>query len=153
MFAKPRGPRGVVSAQERALLEAAEPLLEQGRWRDLRLLLAPDNADAVSLPPVLALLYAVALKEDQSSTKREAHRVPAGAAESIAITVVHQLFDLPEPSMAAVLLAKRLLRRRPLDWKQKPPARVSLMLVVSALLVGALVGVLLLPSLLRLFFK
>jgi hypothetical protein len=153
VLAKPRAQRGAVSAHERALLEAAEPLLEQGRWRDLRLLLAPDNADAVSLPPVLALLYAVALKEDQSSTKRETHRVPTGAAESIAITVVHQLFDLPEPSTAAVLLAKRLLRRRPLDWKQKPPARVSLMLVVSALLVGALVGFLLLPSLLRLFYK
>ena len=67
--------------------------------------------------------------------------------------MVRQLFELPEPSVLSVLIAKRLLRRRPLDWKQKPPTRVSAMLVGSALLVGALVGFLLHPKLLSLFWK
>lgn len=141
------------SAQERALLEAAEPLLEQGRWRDLRMLLAPDDTDAVSLPPVLALLYAVSLKEDQSVSNPGPGSPRRGTAESIAITVTRQLFDLPDNSAVAVMLAKRLLRRPPLDWKQKPPARVSAILVASAVLIGAMVGFLLQPSLLSLFWK
>lgn len=149
-------PKPALSAHERKLLDAAGPLLEQGRWRDLRLLLAPDHTSAVDLPPVLALLYAVALKEDQQQARHSKHDPfagPVGAAESIAISVVQRLFELPEASVISVMIAKRLLRRRPLDWKQKPPASVSAMLVGSALLLGALVGFLLHPSLLGLFWK
>ena len=149
-------PEPTLSVHERALLEAAGPLLEQSRWRDLRLLLAADNASAANLPPVLALLYAIALKEDQAQAKQSKHdpfSAQAGAAEAIAISVVQKLFELPEASVISVMIAKRLLRRRPLDWKQKPPARVSAMLVGSALLLGALVGFLLHPSLLGLFWK
>jgi hypothetical protein len=145
--------KSALTGPQRALLEAAEPLLEQSRWRDLRVLLAPDNTGAANLPPALALLYAVALKEDQTPSKHDPFAGPAGAAESIAISVVRQLFELQEPSVIAVMIAKRLLRRRPLDWKQKPPTRVSAMLVGSALLVGALVGFLLHPRLLGLFWK
>ena len=145
-----------LTASERKLLDAAGPLLEQSRWRDLRLLLAADHASASGLPPVLALLYAVALKEDQLQGRQQKHEPPAGptgAAESIAISVVQRLFELPEASVISVMIAKRLLRKRPLDWKQKPPARVSAILVGSALLLGALVGFLLHPSLLGLFWK
>jgi|GEM_PF-5301868 len=152
----PAPPKPALNVEERALLEAAGPLLEQSRWRDLRLLLAPDNAGAQDLPPVLALLYAVALKEEQQRSKHSKHDPftgQAGAAEAIAISVVQKLFELPEASVISVMIAKRLLRRRPLDWKQKPPARVSAMLVGSALLLGALVGFLLHPSLLGLFWK
>jgi hypothetical protein len=151
---KPESPQQ--SAHERALLDAAGPLLEQSRWRDLRLLLAADNSSAAQLPPALALLYAVALKEDQLQSRHSKHdpvAFQAGAAESIAISVVRKLFELPEASVISVMIAKRLLRRRPLDWKQKPPVRVSAMLVGSALLLGALVGFLLHPSLLGLFWK
>jgi hypothetical protein len=146
-------PTPPLTVHERSLLEAAAPLLEQSRWRDLRLLLAKDNREAETLPPVLALLYAVALKEDHAQAKLDPFAAPAGAAESIAISVVRRTFELPEPSVIAVMIAKRLLRRRPLDWKQKPPTRVSAMLVGSALLLGALVGFLLHPSLLGLFWK
>jgi len=145
-----------LNIEDRALLEAAGPLLEQSRWRDLRLLLARDNASAANLPPVLALLYAVALKEDQLQSKHSKHDPfvgQAGAAESIAISVVQKLFELPAGNVISVMIAKRLLRKRPLDWKQKPPARVSAMLVGSALLLGALVGFLLHPSLLGMFWK
>lgn len=154
--AVPAPPKPAFNVEERALLEAAEPLLQQSRWRDLRLLLALDSASAETLPPVLALLYAVALKEDQLQSKHSKHDPfagQAGAAESIAISVVQKLFALPEASVIPVMMAKRLLRRRPLDWKQKPPARVSAMLVGSALLLGALVGFLLHPRLLGLFWK
>lgn len=145
-----------LTAQQRSLLETAGPLLEQGRWRDLRSLLADDNAAAANLPPALALLYAVALKEEQSQAKQSKHdpfASQAGAAESIAIGVVQKLLELPEPGVISVMIAKRLLRKRPLDWKQKPPTRVSAMLVGSALLLGALVGFLLHPRLLGLFWK
>lgn len=146
-----------LNAREQSLLKSAEPLIEQGRWRNLRMLLAADSTHASSLPPVLALLYAIALKEDQSLAK-EAHDAaasPAGAAETLAIAVIRQLFGLAETSVIAVMFAKRLLRRRPsqIDWKQKPPASVSAMLVGGALLLGALVGFLLHPSLLGLFWK
>jgi hypothetical protein len=149
-------PKPALTVHERALLDAAGPLLEQSRWRDLRLLLAADNMSAANLPPVLALLYAVALKEEQLQSRHSKHDPfagQAGAAESLAISVVQKLCGLQEPSVVSVMIAKRLLRRRPLDWKQKPPASVSAMLVGSALLLGALVGFLLHPSLLGLFWK
>jgi hypothetical protein len=152
-------PKPMLSDSERALLKAAEPLLEQARWHDLRTLLAADNSSAANLPPLLALLYAVAVKEEQAlrlsnrPSKHDPFTSSAGAAEALAISVVQKLFELPEPSVISVMLAKRLLRKRPLDWKQKPPPRVSVMLVGSALLLGALVGFLLHPSLLGLFWK
>jgi hypothetical protein len=154
--APPAPPQPGMTAQQRALLESAAPLLEQGRWHDLRTLLADDNTAAANLPPALALLYAVALKEEQSHVKQSKHDPfagQAGAAEAIAISVVQKLFELPEPGVISVMIAKRLLRKRPLDWKQKPPKRVSAMLVGSALLLGALVGFLLHPRLLGLFWK
>jgi len=146
-----------LNAREQSLLKAAEPLIEQSRWRNLRMLLAADSTHASTLPPVLALLYAIALKEDPSLAK-ESHdpgASPAGASETLAIAVFRQLFGLAETSVIAVMFAKRLLRRRPsqIDWKQKPPASVSAMLVGGALLLGALVGFLLHPSLLGLFWK
>jgi hypothetical protein len=149
-------PKPALTVHERALLDAAGPLLEQSRWRDLRLLLAADNMSAVNLPPVLALLYAVALKEEQLQSRHSKHDPfagQAGAAESLATSVVQKLCGLQEPSVVSVMIAKRLLHRSPLDWKQKPPVSVSAMLVGSALLLGALVGFLLHPSLLGLFWK
>lgn len=154
--APPAPAKPAMTAQQRALLDTAGPLLEQGRWRDLRVLLADDNTTGANLPAPLALLYAVALKEEQSQATHSKHDPfagQAGAAEAIAISVVQKLFELPEPGVISVMIAKRLLRKRPLDWKQKPPTRVSAMLVGSALLLGALVGFLLHPRLLGLFWK
>jgi hypothetical protein len=154
------GPRVVsvrpsTAAHEQALLEAAEPLLAQSRWRNLRMLLAADSSRASKLTPVLALLYAISLKEDQTlgKEKTDSAASPARAAETLAISVFRQLFGLQDSSVIALMFAKRLLRRRPLDWKQKPPVSVSAMLVGGALLLGALVGFLLHPKLLGLFWK
>jgi len=133
-------------------LSAAEPLFTQSRWGELRQLLTSKGGDPGKLAPTLALLYAIALKEDTSLSADEGQK-PLAHAESIGMSVLSRLFGLPENSVAVVLITKRLLRRRPLDWKQKPPARISLMLAFSALLLGALVGFLLHPKLLGLFWK
>jgi len=140
----------MLDVEDSALLAQAEPLLTQGRWRELRQLLAARSAELTRLPPVLGLLYAIALKE--AATADEKHK-PTAQAESIAMAMVARSLGLSEQSAAVVLLSKRLLRRRqPLDWNQKPPARISLLLAFSALLLGALVGFLLYPKLLALFF-
>ena len=145
-------PAAVLDPQDSSVLATAEPLFTQGRWRELRQVLTAKNADPGKLSPVLALLYAIALKEDTTVSAEESQK-PLAQAETLGMNVVSRVFGLPEQSAAVVLITKRLLRRRPLDWKQKPPARISLLLAFSALLVGALVGFLLHPKLLGLFWK
>jgi hypothetical protein len=137
------------AAIDPAQLRAAEPLLQQARWAELRTLLTSKISDPAQLPPALALAYAIALKEDTST---EDTKKPVNA-DTFGMRVMSQLLGLPEQSALIVLIAKRLLRRRPLDWNQKPPGRISALLVVSALLVGAMVGLLLYPKLLPWLWK
>jgi hypothetical protein len=141
-----------LDAAEISLLTAAEPLLQQARWRELRELIHARGGDPAQLPPVLALLYAIALKEDSTASPDQAKKLGHNP-DALGIRVISQLLSLPEQSSTAVLIAKRLMRRRPLDWKQKPPGRISAILVMGALLAGALVGVLLHPWLLALLWK
>lgn len=139
-----------VHAAAAPVLQAAEALMLQARWAELRTLLTNNAKDPAQLPPALALAYAIALKEDTNAD--DTHK-PALNADSFGIRVMSQLLALPEQSALVVLIAKRLLRRRPLDWNQKPPGRVSALLVISALLVGAMVGLLVYPTLLPLLWK
>ena len=141
-----------LDATESSLLTAAEPLLQQARWAELRELIHARGGDPAHLPAVLALMYAIALKEDAGSYSEQAKK-PGHNPDVLGIRVMSQLLALPEQSPTVVLIAKRLMRRRPLDWRQKPPARVSALLVMGALLAGALVGVLLHPWLLALLWK
>jgi hypothetical protein len=137
---------------ESSLLTAAEPLLQQARWRELRELIHARGGEPTHLPAVLALMYAIALKEDPAPSPDQAKK-PGHNPDALGIRVMSQLLSLPEQSPTVVLIAKRLMRRRPLDWRQKPPGRISAILVMSALLAGALVGVLLHPWLLALLWK
>jgi hypothetical protein len=147
-------PATATAAPDAALLASVEPLVHQGKWQELRGLLAARAGDAQTLPPVLALLYAIALKEDERGAAIGGDGKPSAHAEQLGIRAVSQLLAMPEDSATAIVIAKRTLRmRRPLDWNQKPPARVSLLLVIAALLAGAFVGLLLHPSILNLFWK
>jgi hypothetical protein len=135
-----------------ALAALVEPLVQQGKWHELRVLLAGRTSDPRQLPAALGLLYAIALKEDAEHKRAEPGGKPTEHAEALGIHAVSQLLEVPEHSAVAVVVAKRILRqRRPLDWNQKPPARVSALLIVAALVAGAVVGLLLHPSLLGLF--
>jgi hypothetical protein len=137
---------------EPALLAVVEPLVQQGNWHELRTLIAGRFSDARQLPPGLALLYAIALKEAPAVLEEPGEK-PAVQAETLGIRAVSQLLVVPEPSALAVVVAKRVLRQRPHDWNQKPPVRVSALLVIVALLTGALAGLLLHPNLLGLLGK
>jgi hypothetical protein len=152
--ANPQGARAQVLPKplDPKLLAAVEPLLHQGNWRELRKLLATESADPRGLPPALSLLYAIALKEDTHPIGAESEAKPA-QSDALGIRAMSQLLAVPEQSVMAMVIGKRALRRRPLDWNQKPPTRVSLLLVTAALLAGAFIGLLFHPSLLGLFWK
>jgi hypothetical protein len=63
------------------------------------------------------------------------------------------MLDVPAGSAAALVIAKRALRRRPIEWTRKASGRASVMFVLFALLCGAGVGLLLSPQLMTLFLK
>jgi hypothetical protein len=130
---------------------AIEPLVQQARWSELRKLLTSKGKEPQQLMAAHALLYALASKEESKHELTDTAK-PAGAAvEMLGIRAVSQLLAVPEHSAVAVVIAKRLLRRRPLDWNQPPPRRFSVLLVTAALIFGALAGLLLQPRLLNLF--
>jgi hypothetical protein len=136
-----------------ALASVVEPLVEQGRWQELRTLIAERFTDPRELPAGIGLIYAIALKEAPALALDEFGEKPVAHAETLGIRAVSQLLAVPEQSALAVVIAKRVLRQRPHDWNQKPPVRVSALLVMVALLTGALAGLLLHPNLLGLLGK
>jgi hypothetical protein len=150
----PLPPARIVHEVDATVIGLVEPLVQQGKWHELRVLLASRVSDPRQLPAALGLLYAIALKEETDHRPLEPGSKPAEQAEELGIRAVSQLLSVSEQSALAIVVAKRALRlRRPLDWNQKPPARVSLLLVVAALVAGAFVGLLLHPSLLGLFWR
>jgi hypothetical protein len=145
-------PAPALQASELALMSAVEPMLESGKWHELRTLIEARGGDPRKLPAALGLLYAIALKEDRAADPAETNKF-AIQADALGIHAMSQLLSVAEQSATALVIAKRLLRRRPLDWNQKPPARVSVLLVLAALLFGAVVGFVLHPGLLSPFWK
>lgn len=130
------------------LLAQVEPLVQQGRWVELRTLLAGQAAAPANLPAAFALLYAIALKE--GATADDAKDGPREQAESIGIAAVSELLSIPPHSATALVVAKRALRRRPLEWNQKASGRTSVLLVILAVLLGAGVGLAASPQLMQL---
>ncbi|MEY4580105.1 MAG: hypothetical protein RL701_4808 [Pseudomonadota bacterium] len=135
-----------------ALLSAAEPLVQQARWHELQLLLVAKSDNPALLAPVFALLYAISLKEDPAVVGDDKQR-PAAHAETVGISVVSKLLGIPKESPAAVLIAKRLLRSRPVEVHSKPASSTSMWIASGVALVGAAVGFLLHSPLLGLFGK
>jgi hypothetical protein len=130
------------------LLAQVEPLVQQQRWAELRGLLAGQEGGPSNLPAAFALLYAIALKEVAVSD--EASGSPREQAEALGIAAVSELLSIPPHSATALVVAKRALRRRPLEWNQKASRRISVLFVLFALFCGAAVGLVLSPQLMQL---
>lgn len=127
-----RGARSVTSLDPR--LEAVEPLVARGDWANVSKQLGPMDK-AGFLPPNLGLLFALAHHESASEED-------AGAGNEIAIRCMAGLLGVASESPVALVLAKRLLRKNPQTWREKPapPARVSFLIVLAVLVLGAAVG-------------
>ncbi len=139
--------------QSLAAFPEAEQLVLHGKWSELRSLLAEREADPTKLPPVLGLVYAIALKEEARPDDTQGIGQKRLDPDALGIHAMSQLLGVPEDSAAALVIAKRTLRRRPLEWNQNPPARISFLLVAVALAIGAGVGLLLNPTVVHLPWK
>jgi hypothetical protein len=129
-------------------LSQVEPLVQQQRWAELRTLLASQEEGPSKLPPAFALLYAIALKEGAGA--EESSGAPREQAEALGIAAVSEMLSVPPHSATALIVAKRTLRRRPLEWNQKASGRISFLFVILALILGAGVGLVLSPQLMQL---
>jgi hypothetical protein len=89
------------------------------------------------MPASISLLYAIALKEAPPTPERNAQ---LAQADVTGVRATALLLGVAEDSAAALVVAKRTLRKRPLEWQKEPPRRVSIMLMLAALVVGAGVG-------------
>jgi hypothetical protein len=117
-----------------AVLTELEPLLAETNWDAVLNKLQQYE----SLPPQLALLYAIAQREREAT----------GDADAVAIRAVAALLCLPEDSHTALVIAKRLIRRNPVAWQKRkaPSVRSSIMIALLVAVVGALAGYLLSPG-------
>jgi outer membrane biosynthesis protein TonB len=136
------------------LLAELEPLLHQGRWQDVVELLARREPDPLRLSPRLSLLYAVALKESPGAAAGAAPGArPAVDPDLLGVRAVAALLGMDGQSTTALMVAKRVLRRRPLEWQREPPKRVSIVLTVIALALGTAAGLVFDQPLIALFFR
>lgn len=144
---RPENAPATSHAGDPVLLSQVEPLVQQQRWAELRTLLASQEEGPSNLPPAFALLYAIALKEGAGAD--DAAGAPREQAESLGIAAVSEMLSVPPHSATALIVAKRALRRRPLEWNQKASGRTSFLFVILALLCGAGVGLVLAPQLMQ----
>lgn len=123
----------VVTSPDPRLAEL-DPLLSRGSWREILALLGPPEA-VETLPPTLALIYAVAQRESSGDAS-------ATPANELAIRSMAAIYGIAPGSTTALVLAKRLLRQNPAAWRTKPapPAKFSVPIIVVALAFGAGVG-------------
>jgi hypothetical protein len=150
----PQADEKVAKAESSAALEPSdlaevEPLLQQGKWLEVVKLLDKRESDPKKLPPGLALLYAISLKESADYLNSEQRSI---SPDSLGINAVGRLFSVPITSTAAMLVAKRALRLRQLEWTKKPSPYISLLITFIALALGAAVGFLINPDLVRLYW-
>lgn len=149
----PDSKRGDIPAHIRAKVEPARPgsphvvtindpripeieaALATSDWAHVIKTLGPADA-AGNLPPNLGVIYAVAMKEMERSAASSAELT------ELAIRCSAGLFGVDPASPIALVLAKRLLRKNPVGWQQKPapPPTVSVLIIAVGLLVGATIG-------------
>lgn len=115
-------------------LEELEPLVVRGEWQAVLKRLGPAES-AGELPPKLALIHALAQKE--SSEGADDTR-----ANLLGIRAIAALLGTKPESQLALNIAKRLLRRNPIAWRQRkaPKAPIRIAVVVVALAGGSVVG-------------
>jgi hypothetical protein len=143
-------PDAPVADNDDALFAETEPLLHQGNWSGVVELLGDRPSEAPPLSARLSLLYAIALKEAQASAGRGKQ---SADADLLGMRAVSALLRVPDESPTALIVGKRLLRKRPIEWQNAPPRRVSLLLTAIALFVGAAVGLLFNQRLIDLIWK
>ncbi|MDD9969749.1 MAG: hypothetical protein OXR73_26120 [Myxococcales bacterium] len=119
-----------------AITPEVESMVRQTRWSDLIEHVEGGGVAIEALPPSIAFLYAIALKEVQGAS------VSQGSPDLLGIRAVARLLGVGASSPAALVIAKRALRTRPLAWSKQPTPKVSITAVVVALLIGAGVGLL-----------
>lgn len=126
-----RAPRGAEGDPRLAEIEA---LVDRSAWKDIADKLDP-AAKAGDLPPALALLHALALRETAGDEA-------APRATEVAIRSMAALLGVAPESPAALVLAKRVLRKNPASWRTRPApsTRLSVALVVLAIVVGVAAG-------------
>ena len=112
-------------------LAQIERLVGRNQWAEVCSLLAPEPGAVERLPPTLALVYAVALKESAPNARDGDRR---------AIGAVADILGISRESALALVLGKRLTRRR--NWGETPaPSKAfSAFVVIGGLAIGTLVG-------------
>lgn len=118
-------------------LAALEPLFDRSAWKEIAEKLGPPE-EAAKLPPAHALIYALARREAAGD------EVARGATE-LAIQSMAALLGVPPGSATALVMAKRLLRQNPASWRTRPapPAKLSAVIIVIAVVIGLAAGSLL----------
>ena len=116
----------------KAEIEQTDAVLEQGNWPALIEALDGRDGEPVDLPAPLRLLYAIALRENDSTG---AERTAGPSPERLGRSAVGELLQVPRNTAIVRVISRRLLRKRPL--LQKPPSRgVSFIVTAIALAVG-----------------
>jgi CheY-like chemotaxis protein len=133
---------------EAELLSEVEPLLQKGRWLEVCDLVSKREPDAQRLSPRLQLLFAVALKEAPTVAGPR----PTVDPDLLGVRAIAALLGVDGQGTTALMIAKRVLRRRPLEWQREPPRRVSIALTLVALALGAAAGLAFSQNLIRWLF-
>ena len=126
-----RAAKSVTSADPR--VAALEPLVVINDWKAIAEKLGPVE-EAGKLPPNLGLLAALAHNEATADGDP--------AARELSFRCVAALVGMSEDSEIVRVLARRLLRKNPVRFRERkaPPARTSALIVFIVLAVGAGVG-------------
>lgn len=124
-----------------ARMATVEALAEQNQWDKIKTFLAPAYAKG-DLAASLSLVFAIALREAEP---RDAKSDDTVDAEKIARVALGSMLGVGPGAQVVGIAAKRLLRRH---WARTPAPsnRTSFLIVVGAVLLGALVGFLIGPA-------
>lgn len=115
-------------------LAELEPLFGRTAWKEIADKLGPPER-AAELPPALALIHALALREAAGEGR-------AAGANELAIRAMAELLGVAPTSATALVLAKRLLRQNPAGWRTRPapPAKLSLVIILVGVALGVAAG-------------
>ena len=124
-------PRPVTSDDPR--VAQLEPLVERNDWKAASAVLGTIE-DAGKLPPNLGLVVAIAHHEMAKDGSAE--------ARDVAVRCMAALLGVPAESELARVLARRMLRKNPVSFRQRPapPAKTSAFIVVVVLALGGALG-------------
>lgn len=133
--------RGVVTSVDPRVAEV-EKLLSVNDWQAAA---AKLGADVGKLPPTLALIVAIA--------RNEAAKDGDSDARDLAFRCTASLMNMPEESEIVRILARRLLRKNPVRFGQRPapPAKTSAFIVLITLALGGGIGWLLSSGMIQRF--